>query len=307
MISLITVNFNEMDVTVDLIKSIGAYNLDEIEIIVVDNGSKIDHTSKVKKGFPEVTVIRSEKNLGFAGGNNLGINKAQGDYLFFINNDTVFTDGTTSILQLKKVLENNPKCGVVSPLIYYFDQPDTLQYGGCTVHNPLTGRNNSTHFKEKIVPSDKREPTGFPHGAAMMLRANTIEEVGLMPENYFLYYEEIDWAFNIKKKGYQILVDHSSHILHKESLATGKISGLKTYFLTRNRILFMRRNYKKLDFFMFSLFFSFISTPTHFLRCFVNKEINNIAPFVKAIEWNLKNGIESKDLGYLRDLSKPSI
>lgn len=301
MISLITVNFNEMDLTVELIKSIGDYDPSSLEIIVVDNGSKIDETHKLNVFRPEIKIIKSDQNLGFAGGNNLGIKQSKGDYLFFINNDTIFKEKTETIFRLRDVLQNNPNAGVVSPLIYYYEQPETLQYAGYTAHNPITGRNKTTHFRQKLSVSNKTVLTAFPHGAAMMLKKRIIDEVGLMPENYFLYFEELDWAFQIKNKGHQILVDHKSRIFHKESMATGKISGLKTYFLTRNRILFMRRNYNRIEFLLFILFFITVSTPTHIFRCVINGETHNIQPFYKAIKWHLVNGVQSFDIGYLKE------
>ena len=289
MVSLITVNYNEIDETIAMLKSLGRYDDKHLEIIVIDNGSKLNETNKIKNIFPKIKTIRSEKNLGFAGGNNLGIKESKGSYLFFINNDTIFIDGLKTIFQLKEVLKNNLNAAIVSPLIYFFDHPDTLQYAGFTLPNSYTGRNKNSYYKKKIKVSCRTEITGIPHGAAMMLKKSIIDEVGLMPENYFLYYEEVDWAIQIRKKGYEVLVDHSSRILHKESVSTGKISGLKMYYLTRNRILFMRRNYKKINVFIFFLFFGLISIPIQVYKSIKNNQIDNLPPFFKGIKWNFLN------------------
>lgn len=140
MVSIITVNFNHSHVTDDLLDSIIQYNnYSNIEIIVVDNGSTIDPVPNWKIKYPEFIFIRSEQNLGFAGGNNLGIKASSGDFLFLVNNDTVFTPSL--IEQLMSTLLKHPNVGMVSPKILYFDQPEILQYAGYTDMNFYTARN----------------------------------------------------------------------------------------------------------------------------------------------------------------------
>ncbi|MFT7283084.1 MAG: GT2 family glycosyltransferase, partial [Cyclobacteriaceae bacterium] len=104
-VSIITVNYNEMAVTLELLNSIGSFDPILLEVIVIDNGSSTDETKQIRSKYPNVLVIRSEYNLGFAGGNNLGIKEATGDYLFFLNNDTVLSTGTTE--KLCQVLDQN--------------------------------------------------------------------------------------------------------------------------------------------------------------------------------------------------------
>src|SRR4051812_43242426 len=109
LISIITVNYNNVAVTVDLLKSIGNLEYANIEVIVVDNNSAENPAAQLKNTFPSVNVIISNKNLGFAGGNNLGIKAAKGDYLFFVNNDTELTP---QILNgLLEVFESYPDAG----------------------------------------------------------------------------------------------------------------------------------------------------------------------------------------------------
>src|SRR5690606_36699284 len=119
LISIITVNFHQPKVTIELLKSIRLhYAKANIEIILVDNGSADDNEMYFKAYYPELIYVRSVQNLGFAGGNNLGINHAKGDYLFFINNDTELTAGLLE--QLAQTLSKNPHIGIISPKINYF-------------------------------------------------------------------------------------------------------------------------------------------------------------------------------------------
>ncbi|MDB5111761.1 MAG: glycosyltransferase family 2 protein, partial [Mucilaginibacter sp.] len=243
LVSIITVNFNQGNITEALIKSIYlTNNYTKIEIVVVDNGSKTNNVPEWTIKYPGIRFIRSDHNLGFAGGNNLGIKEAKGDYLFLVNNDTEFTPNL--IETLVDTLDQNPEVGITSPKIKYFDQPHMLQYMGFTEMNYFTARNNCIgQFETDNGQYDHLTgPTGYAHGAAMMIKKECIEKVGLMAENFFLYYEEMDWCDRIKRAGYQVWLVTNALIYHKESVSVGKVSALKEYFMNRNRILFIRRN-----------------------------------------------------------------
>lgn len=298
-VSIITVNYNQMDVTIDLLRSIDPYELSGLEVIVVDNGSKVDETTRLSSKFPNVKVIRSETNLGFAGGNNLGIKAAKGEYLFLVNNDTVLPKNTVS--QLKEVLQQREDVAITCPLIYYYDNPDVIQYAGFTAINPITGRNSAINYKHKMTVSNKIVETEYAHGAAMMIKRSVVEKLGMMAENYFLYYEELDWVHHIKQNGFKVVVDHRSYIFHKESISTKKASPLKTYFQTRNRILFMRRNFSGLQRVLFYLFFTLASVPKHIIFSIINNNNNHIRSFLEGIKWNLFNTVKSEKLGYKYD------
>ena len=194
---------------------------------MVDNGSIENHVPDWHSSFPQVHFIRSEKNLGFAGGNNLGIREASGDYLFLVNNDTEFSPGL--IESLVNILDSKTAIGAVSPKILYFENPDIIQYAGFTKMNMNTGRNKCIGQMETDQGQFDANtgPTGFVHGAAMMIRKEAIDKAGLMPELFFLYYEEMDWCEKIRNAGYEIWIEPKARIYHKESMTVGKNSLLK--------------------------------------------------------------------------------
>ena len=295
-VSIITVNYNQPQVTIELLESLSKQDFTDMEVIVVDNGSKENCEGEVLSRFPEVKFIRSEENLGFAGGNNLGIRAAKGEYLFFVNNDTEIPDNT--IQRLSNYMEETPQCGIVCPLICFHDNKEMLQYAGYTDINVFTGRNATIGEGSAWTLENRHVSTSFPHGAAMMIPKRIINEVGEMPENYFLYYEELDWAYQIKQAGYHVTVDHGSYILHKESISTGKASVLKTYFLTRNRILFMRRNVNWAGKLAFTTFFGLLSTPKNILHYITNADWGHARAFLAGITWNLTHSTKSLELGY---------
>lgn len=243
-LSIITVNFNGLNDTCALIDSI-PFN-EDMEVIVVDNGSTEDEASILRERYPNIQAIRSEKNLGFAGGNNLGIKAAKGKYIFLINNDTIFKDFNPHILINR--LEYSPKIGLVCPKIRFAWRKNKIQYAGYTPLSQITIRNKAIGFGEEDNGQyDTPRQTPYAHGAAMMLKREVIDKVGLMPECYFLYYEELDWSMIITRAGYEIWYEPASTIYHKESQSTGQNSPLRTYYITRNRLLLVKRNMKGLQ------------------------------------------------------------
>ena len=239
-LSIITVNYNGLNDTCALIDSI-PFN-EDMEVIVVDNGSLENEANILQERYPNILAIRSDKNLGFAGGNNLGIKVAKGNYLYLINNDTLFKEFNPQVLINR--LESSPKIGMVCPKIRFAWNNNPIQYAGYTPLSHITVRNHAIGFGEDDKGQfDTPHQTPYAHGAAMMLKKEVIDKVGLMPECYFLYYEELDWSMMINRTGYEIWYDPASTIYHKESQSTGQNSPLRTYYITRNRLLLVKRNY----------------------------------------------------------------
>ena len=239
-ISFITVNYNGFKDTCELIDSI-PFN-DNMEVIVVDNGSIKDEATLIAQQYPQVKAIRSEKNLGFAGGNNLGMKAAKGKYLFLVNNDTIFKD--YNIQPLIERLEFSPTIGMVCPKIRFAWGDNPIQFAGYTPLSKITVRNQALGYDEKDQGQyDMPHPTPYAHGAAMLIKREAIEKVGLMPECYFLYYEELDWSMLFARAGYEIWYEPASTIYHKESQSSGRNSPLRTYYMTRNRMLLVKRNW----------------------------------------------------------------
>lgn len=238
-VSIITINYNGLEDTCALIESI-PFN-ENMEVIVVDNASNNQEAEVIAKRYPKVKVIQSDQNLGFAGGNNIGIQAAHGKYLFLINNDTVFKD--FNVKALIDRIESSPNIGIVCPKIRFAWGNNPIQFAGYTPLSKIAVRNHAIGFNEEDRGQyDTAHPTPYAHGAAMLIRRDAIEKVGLMPECYFLYYEELDWSMMFTRAGYQIWYKPQCTIYHKESQATGQNSSLRTYYLTRNRLLLVRRN-----------------------------------------------------------------
>ncbi|MFN3851992.1 MAG: glycosyltransferase family 2 protein [Spirosomataceae bacterium] len=240
LVSIITVNFHQTEVTCELLLSLQKITYPNIEIWVVDNHSNGTLKEKLSEQFPRVNVIESRENLGFAGGNNLAITQAKGEFLMFLNNDT---EVSPNFLEpLIATMNSDENIAICSSKLHYFHTPNTIQYAGSSDLHPIKIQSFSIGFKEEDKGQyNKTIQTNLAHGAAMMVRRSAIQKVGLMPEEFFLYYEEIDWCLQFRKAGYKIFFVPDSLVLHKESISVGKQSAVQVYYKTRNRILLARK------------------------------------------------------------------
>ena len=297
LISIITVNYNGLNLTVELLDSIRQLSYKNVEIFVVDNASIDNPQSFFNDQYPEVKFIRSENNLGFAGGNNLAVKEAKGDFLFFINNDAEITEGC--IDKLIELFQQQPKLGIASPLLCYFnanpkENPDLIQYAGSTHLHPMTARNLTIGEKEiNKGQYNEPRPTAYAHGAAMMVKREVIDNVGVMFEDFFLYYEELDWCERIRRAGYEIWIEPRAKIYHKESVTVGAMSPLKTYYLNRNRIYFMRRNFSGINLLLFSLFLIIFTIPKNLGTFLLRGQFEHAQVFIKAIIWNVTDVVRN--------------
>ncbi len=286
LVSIISVNYNGTAVTCEMLRSLKKVNYSSLEVIIVDNGSKENPEKQIKEAYPEAKLIVSEKNLGFAGGNNLGVDVAMGELLFFVNNDTEFDP---NIMQgLIEVFHEEQNIGMASPKFHYYFHPGVIEYAGYQDINMFNGRNGMVGSKEKDVGQyDEGGFTHYVHGGGMMVPKEVINKVGKMSEAFFLYYEELDWSERIKQHGYNIYYQPKSLIYHKESMTVGKASLLKTYYLSRNRILFMRRNFGGLKLMPFLFYLCCITIPKNVVTHTLKGDWGHAKAFLKGVFWNL--------------------
>jgi GT2 family glycosyltransferase len=286
LVSVVTVNYNQSEVTCEFLNSMANITYKNVEYFIVDNASPNDNPDIIKERYPDVNLIKTNENLGFAGGNNVALPYCKGKYVLFINNDTEVDPGFLE--PMIQTLENDPNIGMVSPRIQYFFQPGIIQYAGFTKFNMITTRLFSYGFNKK----DNGEysqicESGSIFGAAMVVPMKVIKEVGMMADVFFLYYEEHDWAAHVKKAGYKIWYQGNSLVLHKESIATGKDSPFKVYYLNRGRILFARRNTSGLQKIMALLYIYMITTPRITLGYIIKFRFDHLWAYWKAVWWNL--------------------
>ena len=242
MVSIITINYNGWQDTCELFASLKQFETYPYEVIVVDNASQGDDVERIRSMYPEILVVCSGRNLGFAGGNNLGYDYAQGNYILFLNNDMVLKQA-----MLRPMVErlSDKRIGGVSPGIYYLQKPDRLQYYGYRDMTSITLKHTTESFdisrKEDFLHPKETEVL---HGGAMMVRRDVINSVGKMTEVYFLFYEEFDWSRRMREAGYILYYEPMSIVFHKESMSIPPATPFREYYLSRSRVIYARRNGK---------------------------------------------------------------
>ncbi|OEK04546.1 glycosyltransferase family 2 protein [Roseivirga misakiensis] len=277
-VSIITVNYKQPGVTCELLDSIRELTYPNLETIIIDNGQMGDDSHIFSMYLPDVKVINVSENSGFAKGNNIGLEAASGDFLLLLNNDTEIENGL--IEGLLDTLKDQ-SIGAVSPVIKFFDNHE-VQFAGFTEINPITGRNEIIRKPSQTKLSD----TPYIHGAAVMISRRVLDDCGGLPEDYFLYYEELDWSRIIRSKGYTLKVLNTVSILHKESVSTGKNSPLKVYYQTRNRVHFMQKAGSGSSI-LFSVYFILISLPKNLITHFIKGEKEHARAFKKAFSHSI--------------------
>ena len=286
LVSIITINYNQAELTRQFLDSAAALTYPNYELIIVDNASVQPLSNSLTlNDYPHVRLIRSEVNLGFAGGNNLGIQEAKGDYFFIVNNDTELSPSL--IDELLTPFRDDDRIGVTCPKIRYFEMPHLVQYAGYNPINLYTGQTVPIGYNQADDGQfDRPHATYFAHGCAMMVSRKVVERVGRFAERFFLYYEELDWSQRIRDAGFLIYYQPTVTILHKESASVGQNSPLRTYYLTRNRILFMRRHSTMYQRTVFYLFFGVFVFPKHLLSYLVKGKLKHAKAFVRGTFWN---------------------
>ncbi|MFA8451149.1 MAG: glycosyltransferase family 2 protein [Bacteroidales bacterium] len=281
LVSMVIINFEGINHTFELINSLKEVDYPNFEILVVDNGSQPSEADLISKKYPEICVIRSNNNLGYAGGCNLGAKYCSGKYYFFLNNDLIVDKNF--LRPCVEMAEKKKYVGAINPKILYYDNPDVIQYAGYTSFSRILIRNKSIGYNcsdGSGFGEDREIPTFI--GTAMMIPSWTFDHVGHVNEDYFLYYEEHEWSSRMKKKGYRFYLVGDSKIYHKGSATTGKNSPQKEYYLLKNRIRFARLC--ETNFFLFSfLYLSFGVGAKKYIEFRRNKKYQHAKMILKAI------------------------
>jgi len=187
------------------------------DVVVIDNGSTDDSAARIRETFPWAKLIENDKNLGFAGGCNAGIRYARqqgSDFIWLLNNDTIVDPGALQAMVQKA--QANPRIGAVGSGIYFMDEPTRLQCWGGGYVNFWLGR--SGHFLQE-VDDDKVE---FITGCSLLLSRAAIDEIGALDEGFFMYWEDVDICFRLRRAGWRLGVAGGSKVWHKGSTAIGK-------------------------------------------------------------------------------------
>ena len=227
-VSIIILTWNSYDVTRDCLLSLRKIDYPAFEVVLVDNGSVDGSGKKLAQDFPDVRVILNDKNLGFTGGNNVGMRDvlARGtDYLLLLNNDTIVAPNF--LTELVKIAESDERIGMVNPKIYYFEPADKIWYAGGEY---VPWKTFPVHFglRESDVGSyDQTKEVSFVSGCALLVRAEAVRKVGLLDEIFFMGYEDVDWSVRTLRAGYKAMYVPASVVWHRDSYVTKQSMGFR--------------------------------------------------------------------------------
>jgi GT2 family glycosyltransferase len=245
-IAIVLLNWNQTELTLACLRSLARLDYPAAEIILVDNGSAEDSLEPIESEFPGLVLIRNERNLGFTGGNNVGICRALADgsdYIMLLNNDTEVAPDMLRVLV--DVAESDPSIGIVGPLILYYDEPTRIWSAGGAV-DPRTAGAVSLGEGEPDDGDLPPTPVDYVSGCALLIKRAVVERVGLLDERMFIYYEEADWCARAREAGYQIQLVPRAKVWHKISMQTRAVSRRYIYLMTRNRLLYLRNRSKSI-------------------------------------------------------------
>jgi len=264
---VIVLNWNDYPTTKNCLISLEKVKYKNFEVVIVDNGSEDDSVQQIRKNFPKINLIEAGENLGYAGGNNLGINYAlrkKADYIVILNNDIVVT--ANFIKEMVKVAEKNKNIGVVSPKMYYPETKRFYSAGGYIDWKNGTGHHRG-HLQEDKGQFDDNINLDFAPGAAFLVKKEVFEKVGKLPEDFFLMADDLDWCTRVRKGGFDIIFAPKSVVYHFESVSYkvyhkglenfGMWSPTKYYFFARSLPRFIRKHRRGKDWFIF-LFYHYV-------------------------------------------------
>lgn len=239
---VIILNYNGWQDTLECVQSVENCEYEDLVTVVVDNASTDgSYEILLDRLSPNVVLLRSETNIGYAGGNNIGIRYAQengADFICVLNNDTVVEAAAFS--KCVAFLKKEPKAGFVGPVIMEY-RGDVVQSTGGDIYiqkGEVTLNNNGR------LPSElpERIPCDYIGGACILFRTSLLDTVGLIPECYFLFFEETEWCCRAKRAGYENICISGAYVRHKGSASIDAVDGLHSYLMEHNRVVFVRRN-----------------------------------------------------------------
>lgn len=244
-VAIIIVNYNGTEDTIECVKSLNKIGYKNYRIFVIENGSSKTPMIEQIDYLKEHTVyIESHENLGFSGGNNIGIRKAiesDFDYVLLLNNDTTVRPDFLSVL-IRAAVEKED-VGIVGGKIAFFNKPNYLWYGGGHMNEKFGGGSHERWNELNSEDTSEIREVTFITGCLMLIPIEVLKKVGLLSEEYFLYAEDTDFCYKVIKAGYKLWFCENTLIYHKVSASTGASSAMTQYYMVRN-VLYLTKKYR---------------------------------------------------------------
>jgi GT2 family glycosyltransferase len=288
LVYVIVLNWNAEAVTAECLESLVGLAYPNYRVVLVDNGSS-DHSGEVlARRFPDVCLLQMERNLGYTGGNNVGIRKALAvgaDYVLLLNNDT--TVAPDLLDQLVDIAESDTSIAAVNPKILFADAPDRIWYAAGS-YNWWLGMPYYYHKETVDQTPDLPQLITFATGCAMLLRGEALKKVGLFDERFFAYGEDTDLTTRIRKAGYQAVYNPNGVVWHKDGYTIKQQQGIayKVYLATRNKLLLMAKHATPWQWLVFLPFFCLRHILYYILLGFFKRDLRiSLATFTGSYDF----------------------
>ena len=274
MVAIIILNWRQSELTLACLESVKCltYNSKRLQIVVVDNASKDGSVEAIRDAYPGVTVIENPDNLGYAGGNNVGIRWALSNgatYILILNNDTILDPGLLN--RLIVVMEDDKAIGITGPLIFHAEDPGVIQSAGGRLDKKWRGWHEGENERDEGQYDTCRQVEWL-SGCALLARVEAVRQAGTFDERFFSYWEDVDWCLRISQAGWQVLNVPSAKIWHKGVQRNYQPKAYVTYYMTRNKLLTLKKHHAPVLVWLFTLF----------------------GMFKTIISWSVKSGWGSK-------------
>lgn len=243
----VILNTNRREDTLDCLASLARNSYPNQHVIVLDNASSDGSVEAIRTTYPQIQVIQLDKNLGYAGNNNVGIAAAveQGaDWVFVLNEDTVLAPDC--IEQLVRSGEQNHRIGIVGPLVFHYDEPQIVQSAG----GKLGPKWDAWHLEQNKPYSEhlqRESDVDWISGCALLIRRDVIEQIGMIDERFFYYWEEVDWCLRAQHADWRITLVPSAQLWHKGVQRNYQPKPSVAYYDTRNHLLLMAKHHAPLQ------------------------------------------------------------
>ena len=243
---IVLVNWNGLADTLECLESLQSLEYENFSIVLVDNASADNSVEAIRGKYPSVRILANPENLGFTGGNNVGIRHALENgaaYVWLLNNDTVVDRHALS--RLVEAAEGDRGIGILGSKIYYSSEPNVISFAGATID---WARGTSSHIGRGEVDTgqfDNLSEVERVSGCSMLVKRAVCETVGLFDEAFFLFVEDVDWCVRARRSGFRCVFVPSSVVWHKEgsSIRKAEQSSLFSYYNTRNFLLLIKKNF----------------------------------------------------------------
>jgi GT2 family glycosyltransferase len=244
LVGIVTVTYNSTRVLHDFLVSILKQRYQDFALYVIDNASSDKTVQRLREYHdPRIVLIQNSVNAGVAAGNNIGIRAALKDgcdFVLLINNDTVFDSDL--LLKLTEGLEEH-KCDIIVPKISFYDNPDTIWYGGGYFNRLRACGNHFGLGQRDEGQFDVARRVSYSPTCCMLIRCEVFQRIGFMDASYFLYFDDTDFCLRAYRSGIKLFYLPLARVLHKESSLTGGYSEFTIRYITRNHMYYLLKHY----------------------------------------------------------------